>query len=272
MTQTKTQTPLRIAVLVSIGRHPVSGAARWSRNDARALDMARHLAASPADIDVIYAGHDQPEALNDYLALGVKAIQVLDVAPQNDLVSALAKHVQNADVILCGMRAEGQQDSGMLPYMLAQQLDATVLPAALDLARADNAADNSADHRDNTITATQFLPKGHRRQVQASLPCVVTVHPLAPLTLNYAHANKLAGRIAAVSGQTQLCDPSAWTTFPVEARPVRLAAREKRSGHARMLSATTTESRAGMVMDQGSAQEKATAVISYLRKHGLIDY
>jgi predicted deacylase len=39
-----------------------------------------------------------------------------------------------------------------------------------------------------------------------------------------------------------------------------------------MLSATTTESRAGVVVDQGSAQEKAAAVITYLRKHGLIDY
>jgi electron transfer flavoprotein beta subunit len=255
------QTPIRIAVLVSTGRHPVSGAPRWSRNDARALDMARRIAASPADIDVVYAGHERPEALNDYLALGVKTIQVLDIAPGDDIVAALAGHVQGSDIILCGMRAEGQHDSGMLPYMLAQRLDAALLPAALELTCAGG-----------TATVTQFLPKGRRRRVQAGLPCVVTVHPLAPLNLKYAHAHKLAGRIAVVPGQAQPCDPSPWTTFPVEARPVRLAAREKRSGHARMLSATTTESRAGMVMDQGSAQEKATAVISYLRKHGLIDY
>ena len=39
---------MKIAVLVSVGRHPVSGTARHSRNDAAALDIA-YVAAGRLD-------------------------------------------------------------------------------------------------------------------------------------------------------------------------------------------------------------------------------
>src|SRR3546814_455063 len=198
-----TQSAPRIAVLVSIGRHPVSGEPRWSRNDARALDLAYSLAASPADVDVIHAGQAEPDtayggsrpidALRDYLALGVKSIQVLDVAPGTDIVPILAERVQHAAVIICGMRAEGQDDSGMVPYLLARKINARLLPGALELSRSGN-----------TIAAVQFLPKGRRRRIEAAMPCVVTAHPLAPLGLKYAHANKLAGHIRSEEHTSEL--------------------------------------------------------------------
>jgi electron transfer flavoprotein beta subunit len=53
---------------------------------------------------------------------------------------------------------------------------------------------------------------------------------------------------------------------------VRLAAAEKRSGHARMLSATTTESRGGSVVIEGTSVEKAQVILAYLREHQLVDY
>ncbi len=65
---------------------------------------------------------------------------------------------------------------------------------------------------------------------------------------------------------------SARTTRPATARPVRLAAAEKRSGHARMLSATTTENRGGHVVIEGSSVEKAQVILAYLREHQLVDY
>lgn len=61
----------RIAVLVSAGRHPVSGAPRYSRNDAAALDIGRALAAAHgAQLEVLHAGDPGNPALEDYLALG----------------------------------------------------------------------------------------------------------------------------------------------------------------------------------------------------------
>jgi electron transfer flavoprotein beta subunit len=64
----------------------------------------------------------------------------------------------------------------------------------------------------------------------------------------------------------------AWTLGPIAAKPKRLAAPEKRSGHARMLSATTTESRGGSVVIEGSSVEKAQVILAYLREHQLVDY
>ncbi len=75
---------------------------------------------------------------------------------------------------------------------------------------------------------------------------------------------RAATRAAADAGQ--------WTTRAVERKPVRLAAADKRSGHARMLSATTTESRGGNVVIEGSSVEKAQVILAYLREHQLIDY
>lgn len=253
--------PLRVAVLVSVGRHPVSGAPRWSRNDARALSLAFALPPSLTSIEVIHAGNAQHAALADYLALGVKALNVVSVAPDINIVPALLARVHHADLIICGSRAEGQEDSGMVPYLLANALDMNLVPSVLDLTIAQDRA-----------VAEQFLPKGRRRSVEVGLPTVVTVHPLAPLTVRYAYAQKLAGRIIAAPAQAPAIAGTDWTVEAIRAKPIKLAAREKRSGHTRMLSATTTESRAGQVMSQGSTQEKAAAVITYLREHGLIDY
>jgi electron transfer flavoprotein beta subunit len=253
----------RIAVLVSEGRHQASGVSRWSRNDARALSLAYAIAPERADVRVLHAGHDSP-AMRDYLALGVTNLQIVPRADDEDAADVLAEYVRDIDLILCGSRAEGQEDSGMMPYLLAQRLERPLLPGAVGL---DVAAGG--------VTIGQFLPKGRRRRVEAAMPCVVTVHPMAPLALTYAYARTLSGRVSELprptTGGTARGD-SGWTVSPIEARPIKLAAREERSGHARMLSATTTESRAGTVVDQGSAQDKAAAVITYLRKHGLIDY
>ncbi|TPQ37686.1 drug:proton antiporter, partial [Burkholderia ubonensis] len=65
---------------------------------------------------------------------------------------------------------------------------------------------------------------------------------------------------------------AAWKVGPIERKPVKLVAAEKRSGHARMLSATTTESRGGNVVNEGSSVEKAQVILAYLREHQLIDY
>ncbi len=60
-----------IAVLVSVGRHPVSGVPRYSRNDAAALEIGRALAAvHRARLDVIHAGDARNPARAAYLALG----------------------------------------------------------------------------------------------------------------------------------------------------------------------------------------------------------
>ena len=95
-------------------------------------------------------------------------------------------------------------------------------------------------------------------------------------------AGALQSALAAVEGADLRSPPpvsaanpaenTAWTIKPATAKPVRLAAAEKRSGHARMLSATTTESRGGSVVIEGTSVEKAQVILAYLREHQLVDY
>ena len=261
---------MKIAVLVSVGRHPVSGTARYSRNDAAALTMALSLAkVHGATLDVLHAGDPANPALQEYLALGARCVEVLAVrdvpsAPelQGDAVAPLVARLQGYDLVLTGTRAEGAFDSGMLPYRIASALDIALVGAAVDLTI-----------RDGSAEVRQFMPKGLRRRVEVKLPALVAVHPMANAAPSYAYARLREGTIRPVATQASgNPDDLAWTTRPATAKPVRLAAAEKRSGHARMLSATTTESRGGSVVIEGSSVEKAQVILAYLREHQLVDY
>ncbi|MFM0034992.1 electron transfer flavoprotein subunit beta/FixA family protein [Paraburkholderia strydomiana] len=264
---------MKIAVLVSVGRHPVSGTARYSRNDAAALSIALSLAkAHGATLDVLHAGDPSNPALREYLALGACSVEVLETTAgpaqaQADAATLLAARLQGYDLVLTGTRAEGAFDSGMLPYRIAHALGMPLVGAAVDLSV-----------RDGCAQVRQFMPKGLRRRVEVQLPALIAVHPLANAAPTYAYARLREGSIsrsapqAAADAHAGHSDDLAWTIRPATAKPVRLAAAEKRSGHARMLSATTTESRGGSVVIEGSSVEKAQVILAYLREHQLVDY
>ncbi|CAB3805810.1 electron transfer flavoprotein subunit beta/FixA family protein [Paraburkholderia fynbosensis] len=264
---------MKIAVLVSVGRHPVSGTARYSRNDAAALSIALSLAkAHGAKLDVLHAGDPSSPALREYLALGARSVEVLETAAAQaqaraDEATLLAARLQGYDLVLTGTRAEGAFDSGMLPYRVAHALGMPLVGAAVDLSV-----------RDACAQVRQYMPKGLRRRVEVRLPALIAVHPLANATPTYAYARLREGSIdrsvprAAADAHAGNSDDLAWTIRCATAKPVRLAAAEKRSGHARMLSATTTESRGGSVVIEGSSVEKAQVILAYLREHQLVDY
>jgi electron transfer flavoprotein beta subunit len=132
--------------------------------------------------------------------------------------------------------------------------------------------------RDGSAQVRQFMPKGLRRRVEVQLPALIAVHPLANAAPSYAYARLREGTIRASAARSATgahatpADDLSWTIRAASAKPVRLAAAEKRSGHARMLSATTTESRGGSVVIEGSSVEKAQVILAYLREHQLVDY
>ncbi|WP_027798640.1 drug:proton antiporter [Paraburkholderia dilworthii] len=262
---------MKIAVLVSVGRHPVSGVARYSRNDAAALTLALSLARQhDATLDVLHAGDPSNPALQEYLALGARSVEVLAVPEagesQADAATLLAARLSGYDLVLTGTRAEGAFDSGMLPYRIANALDIPLVGAAVDVVVKDDCAQ-----------VRQFMPKGLRRRVEVQLPALIAIHPMANATPTYAYARLREGTIRPAAngvhsaGSSAAAEP-AWTIRSASAKPVRLAAAEKRSGHARMLSATTTESRGGSVVIEGSSVEKAQVILAYLREHQLVDY
>jgi electron transfer flavoprotein beta subunit len=255
------KTSMRIAVLVSTGCHPVSGTPRYSRNDAAALTIAIDIAqASGAQLDVMHAGDPANAALQEYLALGAPKVEVLNTP--GDACAALAQRLAGYDLVITGTRAEGAYDSGTLPYKLADALNIPLVGSAVDVSVTGDG-----------VEVRQFMPKGLRRRVRAPLPALVAVHPLANAAPRYAYARMREGHVAPVAASASADrERAAWSVGPITAKPKKLAAAEKRSGHSRMLSATTTESRGGSVVIEGSSVEKAQVILAYLREHQLVDY
>ena len=245
----------RILVMASLGRNPVSGAARPNRDDLLALELARGLGG----VSVLHAGDAEQGALGDYLAYGAAAVDVVTGA--NDVTSALAARAGGYDLILTGTRAEGGEGSGLVPYLVAERLGWPIVTQALDVQISDGHAE-----------VTQALPKGQRRQVRVRLPAVIAVDPRAPVTPRYAHARRMAGQVMRHDAVTAEPLDSPWRVEPATKRPVKFKARESKAGHARMLSAIVAEAKGGAVINTGSAADKAQAILAYLRTHKLIDW
>jgi electron transfer flavoprotein beta subunit len=253
--------PLSVVVLVSAGRHPISGTPRSCRGDAVAMALGCKLGGDGARI--VHAGEPNHAALKDYLAYGAGQIEVLKVSAGGDTLAAIAQHVKTADLILTGTRAEQGEGSGLLPYLLAHALNRPVIADVLDVQIEKGEA-----------RVRQFLPKGKRRLIAAPLPLVLAVHPLAPAELTYAHARRIAGRIDTIT--TPLApghsESDTWMIEPAARRSNQLKAPENRDGHARMVSYVESQAKGGAVAFEGSPVDKAQILLTYLREHRLVDF
>jgi electron transfer flavoprotein beta subunit len=235
-----------------------------SVSDAAAFELGCSLA--PADrLAVLCAGMVSREGLNDYLGLGAAAIEVLTVAEAHDVLPALLARLRGFDIVLCGARSDGQSASGMLPYLLAEGLQAPLVSDVLE-----------AELAGTTLTLRQFLPKGMRRRIEVATPVVLAVHARAPQTRQYAYARARAGRVvytAPVNGSAAQ-PATAWQFEAAIRRPRPLKAQVAQSGHSRMLGAIGGDSGApgGRIVKDGSAEQKALVLLEYLREHRLIDF
>lgn len=271
----------RIAALVSTAKHPSSGVARHCRNDSLAMTIGLNLAKqASAHMQIMHAGKPDNPALADYLALGAKQIDVIET--KCNMVEILATRLQNTDLILTGSRAESEHSSGLLPYLLAEQLNLPLVAHALEIKLVADKAE-----------ILQFLPKGKRRLVSVQLPAVVMVHPLAAVDLHYAFAKQITGEIVtlraipraiprailpAIQPAIQPALPPAnaskvETQSKVENRKsIKLKAPENKMGHERLLAAISSENKGGTVVIEGNSVEKAQVILNYLREHRLIDF
>jgi electron transfer flavoprotein beta subunit len=248
-----------VVVLVSAGRHPVSGAARACPGDVAAMAQAFKLGGPQTR--VVYAGSSDDACLQDYLALGAARIDVLSVESRHDPLPALCDFVKRADVVVTGLRTENGVGSGLLPYALAQALGRPIVAQII-----------GAQTSDATLRLRQFLPKGRRRMIEAKMPVVITVHPLAPSDLKYAHARRISGRIDAIEPVRDVAAQAPlWTVDAHPRRPVPLTAAKDENGHARMLALIETKARGGTVAFEGTSVDKAQILFSYLRNNRLID-
>jgi electron transfer flavoprotein beta subunit len=247
----------RIAVLASLGRNPVNGAARPNREDVLALEIGRQLGR---EVSVLHAGSADEEAVKDFLAYGTARLEVVPLADGGDVAEALAPSLEGYHLILAGSRSEGGEGSGLVPYMIAERLRLPVVTQALEVSVVDGAAE-----------ILQFLPKGQRRRVRVRLPAVVVVHRAAAVTPRFAYARRAAGQVVVrpAPAAAENATP-AWRTEPATGQRIKFRAPEKKSGHARMQFAVAAEAKGGTVFSEGTPADKAQAILSYLREHRLI--
>ena len=253
----------KITVLVSGGRHPVSGQARHCRNDSLALQIGLDLNQSlTSHIKVLHAGDANNPALQDYLALGAAQIDV--VPTTGDIVENLAAQLSNTDLILTGTRAENGEDSGLLPYLLAAKLNCAIVADALEITQGNKLEVNK-------LEVLQFLPKGQRRRVLVSLPAVIVVHPSAAVRLNFIHARQNLGSIVSLPVGNSAAKSSQWQSGAPR-KPIKLVAQTKQTGQQRLMAAISSKTKGGTVVNEGNNVEKAQVILAYLREHQLIDF
>ncbi|MGF1728193.1 electron transfer flavoprotein subunit beta [Photobacterium kasasachensis] len=267
--------PLQIMVLVSTGMHSQTGRPCRASLDAQAIELA--LQQSGAVIEVVHASHAdgaEQSALRDYLGMGIGQITVLKLPELSDPVSALAQYVNEAepDLVLCGEQAEWGEASGLLPYLLADQLGWAIVPHIAGLAGV----------ADRHIELLQALPRGQRRKLLVKQPVVVTINSAAPqarqsaflkardgiinmLEFEYDSEHEFGLKLAADSEQSQ------WQLQPAKQRPKRLKIITAKTAAERMKAATmVTPSQAGKVLQGTSPQQAAEAILALLREEGVL--
>lgn len=256
-----------MAVLVSVRTDPVSARATRNRNDALAVSLALRL-PGPADVRLVHVGTMSDTVARDYLALGAPTIDVLDpaAAPARSIVPALRDALAATPLVLTGMRADDGHGSGVLPFELAAAMGRPVVGDVIAV-EPDGAG----------WIVTQALAKGARRRLRVAAPAVLAISAATPLPLRYAHADRMAGRIS----RRRLPAEAAGAEAPGSAeqrvatarRLKLLEARVIQSGHARMQAAVgSAASGGGMVISTGSPDDKARAVLHYLRRHALVNF
>ena len=248
-----------IAVLVSAGRHPLSGEPRHCHNDSLALALGLNLASK---VKVLHAGTPSNPALQDYFALGATQIDVLPNC--GDMIENLAAQLTDTNLILTGTCAENGEDSGLLPYLLATKLGFPLVADALTITPRDNQL------QEKQLEILQFLPKGQRRRVLVSLPAVVAVHPSAALALHFIHARKNLGSINTLTACKTKAKSPQWSAEPAR-KPIKLVAQTAQTGHERLMAAISNKAKGGTVVIEGNNVEKAQVILRYLREHQLIE-
>jgi electron transfer flavoprotein beta subunit len=252
--------PIDVAILLSIGRHPVSGRARAVDGDARALELALRLGGA-ARLHAVHAGDPAEPALADYLGMGLESLTVLRQPEGADVVPALAAHLAKLEpaLLLTGAAAERGEGSGLLPYLVAARLGAALLPAIAEIGLAGSG-----------VAALQALPRGRRRQLTAPLPCLATVDRAAPAPRQSAFARARRGRILAVDAPVVAAAPDHGREIPARPKPKRLKLVTGTSAAERLRAATEMQAGRGHLLVDPPAEEAASALLEYLVKEGIL--
>jgi len=248
--------------LVSIGAHPTSGRPRRAEQDARAVELGLQLAGDK--LQVLHAGDVTEPALRAYLGMGLEQLHVLEQPAGADALPILTQYLRDAgvQVVLTGSQAETGEGSGMLPFLLAENLG---WPLVVGLAQVESLADGVAH-------VLQALPRGQRRRLKVRLPFLATVDNAAPKPRQSAYGPARRGVLQA--DQVVVVEDELFTGSslqPAKPRPKRLKVIKAKSGADRMKAATAKASGGtGQVLKGVSPEAGAEAILKLLIEEGVV--
>ncbi len=245
---------MRAVVLLSAGRHPLSARPAPVPVEMQAIALARGLGA---DVAGLHAG--APDlAVREALGQGMDRVTVLRIGEADDAVAALAAALaaDPPDLVLAGNRGRGGEDSGLLPYLLAEALGWPIAANAVALAAAAEG-----------LAVIQARARGARWRLVVAPPAVVTVHPAAPPALPFAYARARRGRIEEQEGRSAPLVPRVAEERPYRPRP-RVIGVAGGGSAAERLRAATEVAGGGRVLVDPPPEEAARELLAWLRALG----
>ncbi|ACL58318.1 electron transfer flavoprotein subunit beta [Methylobacterium nodulans] len=255
---------MKVAVLLSSGLHPVSGAPVVPKTEAQAIRMGQTLGEA-------YGLHAGPsaDAVSDALGHGLAFVEHVETPRDADPVPFLIGRLSAAppDVVLTGRRSQGGEETGLVPYVLARALSMTLVSDVVSV---------SSGATPGTLTVDQSLGRGALRRLVVRLPAVLTVHHDAPPALAFAFGRARRGRI-----QTIEAKPVPFLAHapqqPLEERPYRRrpkilkGAPSGGSAGDRLKAATGNAGQSGgRVLIDPDPAEAAREIIAFLRQIGVL--
>lgn len=262
---------LPISVLVSIGLHPKSQRSRRAEQDAQAVELCLQLIEKYPqfikleNLEAIHAGEYQESVLRNYLGMGLLDLSLLEQPAELDAIDTLVKHLKASPsrLIVTGSRAEQGEGSGACPIIIAEQLGWPLVSSVAEVVQLS----------EDKIEVLQALPRGQRRKVVLSLPCVIAVGKAAGVARQSAFGPASRGQINRIKSDIDQSsdETQQWQYSPAQKRSKRLKRIKAKTAADRFKAATAkVQSDGGKVMQAESVDEKAKAIYDVLVAEGVL--